>query len=957
MKKLILLALITCLASNAFGQAVPPGGWTEDATIGTATPGSSVSPEKGVYEVTGNGNDIWDNADAFQFLYKELVGDGSMVARVVDDGTGSNTWAKGGVMIRQSTDPGSVHSMMIMTASDGNGASWQGRLTAGASSENSDAPSAVDEPYWVKIERIGNDFMGYISPDGADWTQMGSARTIVMNDPVLIGLCVTSHAAGELRTFTFDNISLTGEVSGEKDPGAASVLSPADEAVDVPRNPVLSWIAGDYPGSHDVYLGTSLEDVNDATRSDPKGVLVSQGQTALTFAPDTLAFEQTYYWRVDEVNSVGGAIFKSDVWSFTVEPFAYPVEDIVATTSATSDEGAGIENAINGSGLNAAGEHSIEAMDMWATAAGNPLPVTVDFEFPQIYKLDEMLVWNYNVQFEPMLGFGCKDVTVEYSSDGVEWTLLGDVVFTQGIATVGYAANTAIDFGGAPVKYVRLTINSGYGPLGQVGLSELKFMYVPAQPREPQPTDGAADVSVTTTLGWRGGREAVSHEVYFGTDPEALPLAGTVDTTTYAPGALDMDTSYSWQIVEVNEADEVTAWAGDVWSFTTQAFLVVDDFESYDNEDNVIYDTWTDGWINDTGSTVGHLIEPFAEQSVVKSGSQSMPFFFDNASVDTAEAEIDLTQDWTASGIQSLSLSFAGDAANSGGQLYVLINSTRVDYDGDASDLTRTIWQAWNIDLSTVGGNLSNVSSLTIGVEGAGANGVLYFDDIRLYSKTPEYITPTEPDAAGLVAHYTFDEGSGDTVADASGNGNDGIINGDSVWSTGVIGGAMTFGGNDYVDCGNDASLVIRDAITVACWIKVAAFVNDWETIISMGDDSYRMGRSATTGNAIHFGCNGPTGGNLDGNAIVTDDTWHHVALVYDGAYKIIYVDGVEDARVASTGQIDVSSYNLYIGENAQATGRYLHGLVDDARIYNRAMSAEEVAGLAGRTGVIHKPF
>ena len=203
MKKVALSVLImgVVLVSSAVGQEFT------DVTVGSADPGGTVVTE-GVYEVTGNGNDIWDNADAFQYYYKELTGDGSMVARVVDDGEGSNAWAKGGVMIRQSLEPGSTHCYMCMTATDGNGASWQGRPVADAGSVNNDSPEPVEEPYWVKIERVGNDLSGFVSADGENWTQMGDTRTIVMEDPVLIGLAVTSHAAGELRTFTFDNVAV-----------------------------------------------------------------------------------------------------------------------------------------------------------------------------------------------------------------------------------------------------------------------------------------------------------------------------------------------------------------------------------------------------------------------------------------------------------------------------------------------------------------------------------------------------------------------------------------------------------------------------------------------------------------------------------------------------------------------------------------------------------------------------
>ena len=79
------------------------------------------------------------------------------------------------------------------------------------------------------------------------------------------------------------------------------------------------------------------------------------------------------------------------------------------------------------------------------------------------------------------------------------------------------------------------------------------------------------------------------------------------------------------------------------------------------------------------------------------------------------------------------------------------------------------------------------------------------------------------------------------------------------------------------------------------------------------------------------------------------------MALVYDGVNKYIYIDGVEDARTPTTGQIAASAYNFYIAENAQATGRYLNGAVDDLRVYGRALSPAEVAGLAGITQPIHK--
>ncbi len=451
-------------------------------------------------------------------------------------------------------------------------------------------------------------------------------------------------------------------------PTLAKGPKPEDGAIDIPRDVVMSWTAGKYAATHDVYFGTVFDDVNDASRSNPLGVLVSQGQAAATYDPaGLLEFDTTYYWRIDEVNAAPSTqIFRGKVWSFTTEPFAYPVANIIATTNGVSDETAGPERTIDGSGLNAADEHSTEATDMWLALPGAE-PLYIQYEFDRVYKLHEMLVWNYNVQFELLLGFGLKGVTVEYSENGADWTTLGDFEFARATAKASYAANTTVAFDGAPVKFVRINVNSGYGMMGQFGLSEVRFMYVPAQAREPQPADGAADVEVGTALAWRSGREAASHEVYLGADPDALALAGTVSSATFAP-ALEFGSTYYWQVVEVNEADAVTAWTGDVWDFSTQEYASIDGFETYNDDieaGTAIFDTWLDGWVNDTGSTVGYVETPFAEKSIVHGGSQSMPFQYDNSTspfYSEAWREFETAQNWTGNGADRLVLYVRGNA-------------------------------------------------------------------------------------------------------------------------------------------------------------------------------------------------------------------------------------------------------------------------------------------------------
>jgi hypothetical protein len=174
----------------------------------------AVSETGGKMTLTGAGADIWYSSDEFTFAYKTLNGDGSLIAKVVSNGTGTNTWAKGGVMIRDSLEGISTHATMVMTGGGGNGASFQNRPVANGASANLDAASALTLPYWVKIERSGDTMTGSISSDGTAWTVQGSVD-IVMTAPVYIGLCVTSHAPGEDRTFQFEGIKSTGGVSGQ----------------------------------------------------------------------------------------------------------------------------------------------------------------------------------------------------------------------------------------------------------------------------------------------------------------------------------------------------------------------------------------------------------------------------------------------------------------------------------------------------------------------------------------------------------------------------------------------------------------------------------------------------------------------------------------------------------------------------------------------------------------------
>ncbi|MCH7557479.1 MAG: discoidin domain-containing protein [Planctomycetes bacterium] len=534
-------------------------------------------------------------------------------------------------------------------------------------------------------------------------------------------------------------------------PSLASGPNPVDGAEDVPRDVVISWQPGIFApaiNGHKVYFGESFDDVNDAIGG------IAQDANSYT-PPQRLDFGTTYYWRVDEVNAPpDSTVFEGDVWSFTTEPVGYPIagENITATASSTHLADTGPENTINGSGLDVNDLHSTEATDMWLSG-DEPNGAWIEYELDKVYKLHQMWVWNHNGTMESVLGFGLKDVTIEYSTNGTNYTTLGTThEFARAPGAVDYAHNT-VDLSGVTAKYVRLTTNSNWGAglLDQYGLSEVRFFSIPVFAREPSPDSGTTDVAVDVTLGFRAGREADKHDVYLSSDEQAVidgnvPVS-TVTESSYGPLSLDLGTTYYWKINEVNEAETTTTWQGDIWNFSTPEFFVVDGFEDYnDYPPDEIWSTWVDGYgVSANGATVGYpnpdwnLDEHYVETAIVHGGDQSMPFFYDNtgtAVYSEGERTFAVPQDWTKASVQTLTLYFHGTVGNTG-QLYVKVNGSKVVYDGDASNLARTGWQAWNIELASFGTNLQSVTTLGIGIDGNGAGGTLYFDDIRLYARSP----------------------------------------------------------------------------------------------------------------------------------------------------------------------------------------------------------------------------
>ncbi|MBN1339275.1 MAG: VCBS repeat-containing protein, partial [Bacteroidales bacterium] len=151
---------------------------------------------------------------------------------------------------------------------------------------------------------------------------------------------------------------------------------------------------------------------------------------------------------------------------------------------------------------------------------------------------------------------------------------------------------------------------------------------------------------------------------------------------------------------------------------------------------------------------------------------------------------------------------------------------------------------------------------------------------------------------------------------------------------------ALNFDGvNDYVSIPNEAAFDFTNSMTVEAWIRVDSFTKTWQAIITKGDNSWRIQRYNNTG-YICFDTDGTGIQQLISNTNMNDGLWHHIAAVYDGTAKYLYVDGRLDNMIATTGNIDNNNYPVLLGENAQQTGRQFDGKMDELRIWNTALDS-----------------
>ncbi|MBN2128976.1 MAG: discoidin domain-containing protein [Sedimentisphaerales bacterium] len=644
-------------------------------------------------------------------------------------------------------------------------------------------------------------------------------------------------------------------------------------------------------------------------------------------------------------------------------------------------------------GLN---EHSCDTSHMWLSAKGQT-EGWVEFDLGAVCKISNVFIWNLNDAWHTDRGVQKADLSVWTEQTGWRKAKEG-LSLCEAEGGDDYDDPVIVKLDAIEARKVRLDNLANFGDADHIGLSKVQFFEAHGPKAvQPVPADGTDGVGPSyATLAWMAGMGATAHNVHFGTDPDNLPLLGTVQECKAELSALAGSTKYYWRIDEVQS--DGSAVPSKVWSFTTGGLLAwwkLDETEGHTAANAI--DSEMDGTLTGdpqwqpSGGKVGGALLFDGDGDYVDCGGDPAFNITDEITVAAWIKVNEFDKGWQSivtKGDSSWRIARERDAntLQFGTGLYgrdmQAVRGTMDVNDGSWHHVAGVydgrrlyLYVDGHLDETAFGSGKipGNDYAVAIGQNTERPdrdwNGLI--DDVRLYScaltkeqiralaareEPPLTTAPValvqhreDPSRHQLMAWWKFDEAEGEVARDSVGD-HDGILRGDPTWQPagGRVGGALEFDGvDDYVETDWVTDL---PNWTVAAWIKSPAapsgptaqgpihreqnFQINWDH----GDDAFRGGAALC---AAGEWC-GASFGEL------AADTWYHLVATYDGENLKAYKDGVlVTDNAAPSGRPNAESTTLTFGKHATADA-YFTGMIDDVSIFAYALSADEVKTLHG---------
>jgi hypothetical protein len=471
--------------------------------------------------------------------------------------------------------------------------------------------------------------------------------------------------------------------------------SPADGTIYVPLETQPGWHAGVAANRHRMYFGTDYNDVNNVPVGNTSSPLYKGYSTDTTWGNEgteqdlNVTYNTTYYWRIDEVNTVTVTTWKGDVWEFTSVP---PGGKIVIGDWEDNMDGWALGDGVVSASYSTTGATlnnkslKLEIDPNWqiAMSVGSPDYFDeVDFKSNDTFKIDVTWVTN-----EWTGGSWAKIENLVINAAGIGWTELGPPdTDTSNPANPGnwdpysygeidtrtltwnYSDVNLVEIpnGG----YIELIICTNHDPFFGTGtyyfdnarLLDSKLA------TNPDPRDRQTNVETDPTLSWTPGIYADKHDVYFGTDEDAVTDANRTsqlnvlikqnyDTNSIDiandVGPLEFDTTYYWRIDEVNGT---SIWTGTVWRFTTGHHFVVDDFESYNPS---LANTWKAGGKATVNLSTDPVHDGDQAMAIDYNNNTPAPYYSEAYANSSGPNSLDFGTNWRLQDVKALSLWFRG---------------------------------------------------------------------------------------------------------------------------------------------------------------------------------------------------------------------------------------------------------------------------------------------------------